>query len=145
MKIFLDTSSLFKLYQVEEGTTELFNFINSKTTTTIFLSEISKIEFSSTIWKKVRAKQTSVESATETLKLFILDSEKYYFTPTGNLVIDQASSLITKYGLDGLRTLDSIQLSTCLSLKNEVDIFITHDKLLKSLLEKENLNTDFSI
>ena len=64
MKIFLDTSSLFKLYQVEEVMTELFNFINSKTTTSIILSEISKIEFSSTIWKKVSAKQTSLESAT---------------------------------------------------------------------------------
>ena len=144
MKIFLDTSSLFKLYQIEEGTKELFNFINSKATTSLFLSEISKIEFSSTIWKKVRTNQTSIESAIETLELFVLDSEKYYFVPTNNLIINQASNLISKFRLDGLRTLDSIQFSTCLSLKNEVDVFITHDKLLKTLLEKENLNTDFS-
>jgi len=49
--------------------------------------------------------------------------------------------LTIKYGIEGLRTLDSIQLSTCKVIENQVDIFITSDKLLSFLIEKEGLNT----
>ena len=57
MKIFLDTSSLFKLYHREVGTDELENLFSQVKITHVFLSEIAKIEFTSTIWKKVRTKQ----------------------------------------------------------------------------------------
>lgn len=53
MRIFLATSAIFKLYHQETGTEELESvFLNSKITQ-IYLSEISKVEFASTIWKKV--------------------------------------------------------------------------------------------
>ena len=52
MKIFLDTSSLFKLYHQEEGTEELETIFTKVKITHNFLSEISKVEFTSTIWKK---------------------------------------------------------------------------------------------
>ncbi len=61
MKIFLDTSSLFKLYHQEIGTEELEALFRTKNITDIFLSEISKIEITSTVWKKVRTKEISVE------------------------------------------------------------------------------------
>ena len=52
MKIFLDTSSLFKLYHKESGTQELMDFFNKNTIEGIFLAELTEIEFSSVIWKK---------------------------------------------------------------------------------------------
>jgi predicted nucleic acid-binding protein len=54
MKIFLDTSSLFKLYHREADTFLLEQLFSAVTITNVFLSEISKIEFTSTVWKKVR-------------------------------------------------------------------------------------------
>ena len=42
MKLFLDTSSLFKLYHQEDGTTELEKVFSKVKITHIFLSEISK-------------------------------------------------------------------------------------------------------
>ena len=45
MKIFLDTSSLFKLYHKETGTGELEELFSTVRITTIFLWEIAKIEF----------------------------------------------------------------------------------------------------
>ena len=51
MKIFLDTSSLFKLYHQEVGTNELENLFTKVKITHIFLSEIAKVEFTSTIRK----------------------------------------------------------------------------------------------
>lgn len=141
MKIFLDTSALFKLYHQETGTEELENVFLKSKITHIYLSEISKVEFSSTIWKKVRTREISSEQAKITTELFENDFEKYNFISTDSLIIEQARNLTKKYGLEGLRTLDSIQLSTCKVLEKQVDIFFTSDRLLNSLIEKEGLIT----
>lgn len=71
------------------------------------------------------------------------DLEKYHFIMLDSSLIEQAKNLITKYGIEGLRTLDSIQLASCVALINKVDIFITADKLLKELMDKEGLQTNF--
>lgn len=55
-------------------------------------------------------------------------------------IIEAASNLLMKYGDKGLRTLDSLQLASALTLKDEDCIFLTSDNLLKSLFEEENLN-----
>jgi len=57
MKIFLDTSSLFKLYHREEDTAMLEQIFSTTKVTNVFLSEISKIEFTSTVWKKVQMRE----------------------------------------------------------------------------------------
>jgi len=142
MKIFLDTSSLFKLYHKEENTEELELIFSNIKITGIFLSEISKIEFTSTIWKKVRTKEITQLEARKTLDLFENDFSKYTFVATTSIIIEQARMFCSKYGTQGLRTLDSMQLSTCVSLSSEVGIFFTADKLLKSLLEAERLQTE---
>ncbi len=137
MKIFLDTSSLFKFYHEEEGTEELENVFSQEKITEIFLSEIAKVEFISTIWKKVRTKEIMVKQAEVTLELFKTDFAKYNFVTIDSLILERARNLTTKYGVEGLRTLDSIQLSTCIELARQTDAFYTSDKLLKTLIEKE--------
>ena len=141
MKIFLDTSSLFKLYYQEEGTIELENIFSQTTITPIFLSEISKVEFTSTVWKKARIKEITETQAKTTLELFEIDFEKYNFVATDSLILEQARNLTTKYATQGLRTLDSIQLSTCVALREQLTVFFTADKLLKTLIEAEGLPT----
>lgn len=111
MKIFLDTSSLFKLYHQEAGTDELENVFSKVKITHIYLSEISKVEFTSTIWKKVRTKEITLEQAKTTLELFESDFQKYNFVATDSLILEQARNLITKYGIVGLQISDGIQLS----------------------------------
>ena len=139
MKIFLDTSSLFKLYHQEAGTEEIEDvFVKSKITH-IYLSEITKVEFTSTVWKKVRTREITVEQAATTLELFENDFEKYNFVATDSLILEQARHLTTKYGTKGLRTLDSIQLSTADSLFRQVEKFFTADKLLESLFVAQGL------
>jgi len=124
MKVFLDTSSLIKLYHKEVDTVELEQIFSTVKITNIFLSEISKIEFTSTIWKKVRTKEITISEAKTTLNLFEDDFEKYIFIPTDSFIIEQARILTSKYGLQGLRTLDSIQLSTSINLLKQVHIFL---------------------
>jgi len=142
MKIFLDTSSLFKLYHQETGTEELEKIFEQEQITYIFLSEVTKLEFSSTVWKKVRTKEILESEALETIKLFESDFDKFTFITTDSLIIEQARNLITKYGKDGLRTLDSMQLSSCVALGGDCDVFFTADQLLKDLLKMEGLKTD---
>ena len=54
MNVFFDTSSLFKLYHRESGTEELMNLFNEIGIEVIYLAEITKVEFSSVVWKKCR-------------------------------------------------------------------------------------------
>ena len=130
MKIFLDTASLFKLYHREADTAVIELIFSTVKITEIFLSEISKIEFTSAIWKKVRTKEITRSEAQTTLDLFESDFGKYTFIATDSIIIEQARILTSKYGMQGLRTLDSIQLSTSASLFKNADIFITADKFL---------------
>ena len=141
MKIFLDTSSLFKLYHREADTDIIEKIFSKYNVTNVYLSEITKVEFTSTIWKKVRTKEITEEVAKTTLALFDIDLIKYTFIVSNSLLLEQARMLTSKYGLNGLRTLDSIQLSSAITLKSEVELFVTSDKLLKSLLAIEGLTT----
>ena len=142
MKIFLDTSSLIKLYHRESGTEILEQAFQQLSITTVFLSEISKLEFSSTIWKKVRTAEISIEQAKKTINLFEEDYGKFTFISADSAIIESANKLLEKYGGQGLRTLDSIQLSSCVSLSSADTIFITADKLLKLFLAEEGLQTE---
>jgi predicted nucleic acid-binding protein len=145
MKIFLDTSSLFKLYHQEAGTAELEQIFALGNVTHVFLSELTKVEFASTVWKKVRTKEITAAQANATVMLFEADFAKYTFATTDSLLLEQARQLVIKYGLEGLRTLDSIQLATCLLLAQEVAVFFTADKLLKTLLGAEGLPTELPV
>lgn len=145
MKIFLDTSSLVKLYHRKTGTDELEQMFSKLNITPTFLSEIPKAEFTSTIWKKVRTKEITESQAQITLKLFETDFPKFIFRVTDSLIIEQARILISKYGRQGLRTLDSIQLSTSISLSKTADLFLTGDNLLKSFFKAEDLQTEISV
>ena len=84
--------------------------------------------------EKIRTKEITELEGQTTLELFDLDFVKYNFVTTDSIIIEQARILTSKYGTEGLRTLDSIQLSTAVSLFSQVDIFLTADKLLKFFL-----------
>ena len=139
MKIYLDTSSLFKLYYLESDSSILEKFLIENNIETIFLSEISKIEFYSTVWKKVRNREFEFNDAEKIIDLFENSLKNYVFVPVENNILTRAKSLVNEYGLDGLRTLDSIQLSCCIEVKESVAKYFTADNLLLNIFEKENL------
>lgn len=141
MKVFLDTCALFKLYHNEVGADEIENIFVKNKVSGLFLSEITKIEFASTVWKKVRTKDITEEQATELIRLFENDCNKYTFVQVDNFIIEQSKELIAKYGKDGLRTLDSIQLASSVILKTQIDLFKTTDNLLNKFFVLEGLQT----
>jgi len=139
MNIFLDTSTLFKLYHTEIGTEEIDKIISENEVKKIYLSVITKIEFNSVVWKKVREKEISEEQATELIKSFEEDYKLYKFIKNDNKLINNAKQLVTKYGKEGLRTLDSIQLASATLVKDNVDINKSADNLLNKIFELEGL------
>lgn len=139
MNIFLDTSSLFKLYHREADTGKVEAIFSENPITSVFLSEIAKIEFASTIWKKVRMQEITELQAGDIIGSFEADFSKYSFIQIDSMISHEAKNLITKYGKQGLRTLDSIQLSTSISLRDACQFFVTTDKLLLSFFKQESL------
>lgn len=141
MKIFLDTSSLIKLYHTEIGTDHLDKIFEDFVVSEIFLSDIAKVEFSSAIWKKVRTKDLTVDEANDIINSFNDDCGNYTFVDLDTELISTARELIAKYGIKGLRTLDSFQLASILKVKSKLVYAITADDLLKSLILSEGIKT----
>ncbi len=141
MKIYLDTSSLIKLYHTETETEKLDDLFNSNSIETVFLSEITKVEFNSAIQKKARTKDLSSNEATRIIEAFEADYGNFSFVKIDYNLILQARELISKYATEGLRTLDSIQLASIISAKQQIAFAITADKLLLTLIHMEGVNT----
>ena len=139
MNVFFDTSSLFKLYHREIGTEELMSLFNEIGIETIFLAELTKLEFSSAVWKKCRKNEIDETLATQLIEKFDKDSVKFSFIPESQLLRQKAKGLIGKHWRKGLRTLDSIQLSSALNVKNEIELFLTFDNLLSEISQIEGL------
>ncbi len=142
MILYLDTSSLFKLYHEEPGTKELDSLFNSHEIQQILMSELTKVEFYSTVWKKIRMQDISNEQGHELIALFEKDYVNYTFVNIDEKVIDASLKMIDKYGNLGLRTLDSIQLATAYLSLDVIDIGLTSDKLLEKLFNIVGINTD---
>lgn len=49
MNVFIDTSTLFKLYQNESGSEIIYDYLKSNEIQNIYLSDITKVEFHSII------------------------------------------------------------------------------------------------
>ena len=141
MKIFLDTSSLIKLYHPEIGTIDLDKLFEDHDINEVFLSDITKIEFASAIWKKVRTKDLTADEANDLISLFSNDYEKFTFVEVDAELVLFARNLVSKYGLKGLRTLDSVQLASVLKVKSGLSFAVSADDLLKSLIDIEGIKT----
>ena len=85
MKLFLDTSSLVKLYHQEAGTDELAALIESKAYV-IWLSEIACLEFRSAVLKKVRTGELERLPALTVIKCFESDSGLFNWVAIDNLI-----------------------------------------------------------
>lgn len=79
--------------------------------------------------------------ASDIINSFNEDFGNFTFIELDAELISTAINLVNKYGLKGLRTLDSFQLASILKVKSELGYAITADDLLKSLIESEGIET----
>ena len=105
MNIFLDTSSLFKLYFQESGSAELDQLFERQSIEQIYLSGLAPVEFRSIVWRKVRMNEITAENATLLLNAFDEDYSTYTFIPVDELLLQLSCQLFDKYGQSGFRSL----------------------------------------
>lgn len=77
--------------------------------------------------------------------LVVIDSDlkKVTAIPVDLSIINSAKNLVIRFGAQGLRSLDTIQLATAMSIKPKLDIALTGDILLKQCFIEEGINCDF--
>ena len=143
MKIFIDTSALIKLYFNEEDTPRLDKFFSENIITEISMSELTKIEFYSAIYKKLRAKDLQPQNANDILSAFVADEAKYKVVLIDSEIVRDSQKLIEKYGVNGLRSLDAIQLASACNLRANLDYALSGDKLLNQFLLDEGIKIPF--
>lgn len=141
MKIFLDSSALVKLYHFETGTTDLDILFETYPVEEVFLSDLAKVEFNSAFQNKVRTKDLTALEVEKVIASFIGDYDKFTFLELKSELILKARTLIDSNGFRGLRTLDTIQLASILSVKSELALAVTADDLLRTFIEEEGVQT----
>jgi predicted nucleic acid-binding protein len=130
VKAFIDTSSLFKRYTEEPGSTNLVRLLDG--VSELIVSCVTWLEITSTVERHLRTKLIKRDEAAW-IKAEIKKDFNYYLIVVWNENLEQkAEELISRYGL---KTLDSIQLAAaCLSA---AEMFITSDKRLGSYARRE--------
>ncbi len=141
MIAFVDTSSLLKLYHTEEGSDRIIEILSGKIRK-VFLSETAVLEFRSALWRKVRKGDLADFAAIKAIECFENNMNNFHLIRLNSALVESAKSLLMRYGNRGLRTLDSLQLASALTLKHEKCIFLSSDYLLIEFLKDENLDIE---
>ncbi len=134
MICFFDTSALIKRYIQEVGSDLVDELMDS--TDEIYVSAITRIESNSAISRLFREKSL-IRSEYNQVK-FDFDKDFPFFT-----VVDFSEELeksaIELVESRGLKTLDSIQLASCLSINGKIDYLITCDTKMETAASEEGL------
>jgi predicted nucleic acid-binding protein len=137
MNVFLDTSALIKLYHREVGTERLIEFLTRPPNDIrIIVSDLTRIEFRSAIFKKMRRKEIQPEEAMRVINIFESDMSRFDVIEVGPrhkaIVINLFDTLGAK---SSLRSLDALQLAAAIYINDESRIahFICSDIALISI------------
>jgi len=137
MNLFLDSNALIKLYHDEVGSDSLQRFIGKKDRDLVLtIADISKLEFTSAILKRVRQGEISLKIAKDIHSFFENDLYLFNIVSVGDEVKLLAGDLLLKVAhRKALGTLDSLQLSTAFVAHRvlPIDWFITSDKPLLNI------------
>jgi predicted nucleic acid-binding protein len=135
MQYFLDTSAVVKLYHQEMGSDRVLPLYRDGET--IVISEISKVEFLSTIHKKLRTGEITADTMMAVRDRFLADcSARFVVVHVASFIVDAALDLLNTHGrTEHLFSLDALQIAT-LSIVAEKDItFVCADKRLTTLVK----------
>jgi predicted nucleic acid-binding protein len=141
--LFIDTSALAKRYLVEAGAPWVGHLTHPAAGNVIIISDVTTVEMSSLLARRVREGTLPQASATLLLNAFLQHAAREYLSvPLDSHVLAQARSLVGKHPL---RTLDAIQLASALRasiILGEPLSFITSDPNLLIAATAEGLSAD---
>ena len=139
MNYFFDTSALVKVYHNENGTEKVLSIYSGNEK--IMISELARIEFYSSIYRKYRMREVDLETLNLIIEKFNYDTahryEVLYFSPG---VTEQALNFLSEFGeTKGIRVLDSLQLSFFKFHCEQEDIFVCADTKFANIVKEENI------
>ena len=139
MIIFLDTSALAKLFQAEEGTHKVIEWVNSAQKTTVL--DLARLEFTSAIQRRYRNQELSSEDVSLIKEGFKERWDFFSVQPINRKVVDEAENLLNIYGSNfGLRSLDALHIAGFQLVAQEHWYFVAADKTLCKVIEDIGLN-----
>ena len=132
---FLDTSALVKLYHQESGTDVLDSLLHDDDI--LVISAVARVEFLSALYRKLRKGEIDSKILEYEVELFRHDLEKFIVIPLDNEIVDEAERMMVRYGVEGLRTLDAVQLASVAIYKDRDTIkFVAADKKFEMIAAK---------
>ncbi len=136
MNLFFDSSALIKLFHRETGTERLQQLLLDAGTSP-YVSELARLEFYSTLYRRRREKSVGHRGLMATLEEFEAEWSSNSVEPLGTLVTQEAIALLKEFGEEyGLRTLDALHLATFVLLAEEDWIFVVADQRLAEVVRK---------
>lgn len=135
-RIFLDTSSLIKLYHTEPDSAQLRQQVQP--TDEVVVSGLTRVEMYSAFGRKLRRGDLPTGLAQTGLRLFEQDWLNFQVVALDAKCLEEASHLLQRYTSLALRSLDAIQLAAALAA-GKLDTFFTHDQRLRDAALAEGL------
>lgn len=136
MRVFIDTSSLFKKYVDEQGSNKFNILLDS--VFEIIVSPITILEIQSVLERRLREKTLRPKDAKWVEKEFLIDYSYFGVVQWNDNLIQECIRVIRRYQL---RVLDGIQLSA--ALISNASLFITSDRRLYETARKEIANVKY--
>jgi predicted nucleic acid-binding protein len=136
--IYLDTSSLVKLYVEEEDSSKVAHLVRSSKITATSL--VAYAEARSAFARRFREKAFTKREYTQLISLFNEDWDNYMIFKITRKLVRLAGDLAEKHGLRGF---DAIHLSSALTLRQELSypiVFSCSDQRLQIASQLENLH-----
>jgi predicted nucleic acid-binding protein len=139
MPFFIDTSSLFKRYQPEKGSTVVSRILE-ESKEPVFISSITIIEIISNLKRLFEVDRVTTEEQ------FLMQHSFFYkdLSSLGITILDvtaediiRAEELILKRYM---KSFDSIQLAIALSMRHDKVTFVSSDRKLCKIAAEEGLN-----
>ena len=141
MNLFLDTSALVKLFYKEKGSQQIELLVND-TGNTIWISELSRIEFFSALFRKYRERLLTDAELEQAVNGFEEQLHFFSLEPISILIFNECALLIRKHGKsDSLRTLDAIQLAAFLTIAESDWQFVLADEKLEKVAGSIGIKT----
>jgi predicted nucleic acid-binding protein len=137
MIVYLDTSSLVKLYVEEIDSEKIRDYVHNAAT--VSTSRIAYAEARAAFAKKQKEEEFSLKVLRKIVEDFNRDWESYFVIEITDGLIRFAGDIAEKYLLRGF---DSIHLASAIHLKNKIDsaiYFSSYDTRMNQAAEKEGI------
>lgn len=135
MIIFLDTSALVKLFQAEDGTQNVMEWVDNAHK--IILLDLAKLEFTSVLQRRYRNQDLSLDDLLLLKEGFQERWASFEIHPLNRKVVDEAEELLDNYGSRfGLRALDALHAGAFQLVAGRDWYFVAADRNLCNVVSE---------